>query len=121
MSCMLPPLLSYSLFCLTLQLVGQLVAPVCQGSMHLSLARLWLGYTSISASLLFLVFCSFGRLQYSVCQGVRQPVGGIVIHWVTLGISHIPIYLFITTYNIAKCYTTHQMPPTFAQIKGTYF
>ena len=46
---------------------------------------------------------------------------GIVIPRMTLGISHIPIHLAIIAYNIAQCYTIHQMPPTFAKIKGIYF
>ena len=44
-------------------------------------------------------------------------MGGIVIHWATLGISHIPIHLVISAYNIAQCYTIHQMPPVFAPNK----
>ena len=43
-------------------------------------------------------------------------MGDIVIHWVTLDISHIPIHL-VFTYNIAQCYAIHQMPTAFPQIK----
>ena len=37
------------------------------------------------------------------------------IHWAALGISHIPIHLALTAYNIVQCYTTYQMPPMLAQ------
>ena len=43
-------------------------------------------------------------------------MSGIVILWVTLGISHIPIHL-VLSFNIAQCYAIHQMPPVFAKIK----
>ena len=43
------------------------------------------------------------------------PVGGILISWAASDISHIPIHLVLIAYNIAQCYTTYQMPPTFSQ------
>ena len=68
-------------------------------------------YSSSPDCVLVLVLSSIPMSQ----KGQMAAHGWYFIHWAALGISHIPLHLALTAYNIVQCYTTYQMPPMFTQ------